>query len=163
MSDLYDNDELIDEALSLTDKLFGQLLPTVPKAVLSLDISMRQLKILFLLYVRGTMRMTDIASALDISLPAASNLADRLVERGHALREGCAEDRRVVFCRLSEEGTRTVGHIWHSARRRCRDLLRQMEVQKLQQLIEALDAMYEVSLLEQPTEERCEEHAGPLV
>lgn len=150
MNDTCGDEHVVDEILSLAEMLFRQLLPTVPKEVLSLDISMRQMKILFLLHMQGTMRMTDMASTLDISLPAASNLIDRLVERGHVLREGSTEDRRVVICRLSDIGALTVGNIWRSARARCQDLLRTMDADNLQQLAGSLHAMYRAALVEQP-------------
>lgn len=148
MDDVRGNHQVVEEILSLAEMLFRQLLPTVPKEVLSLDIPMGQMKILFLLYMKGTMRISDIAASLDISLPATSNLVERLVERGHVLREGSSEDRRVVICRLTEVGALTVGNIWHSARIRCHDLLHEMTADKLQQLAESLRAMYEVALIE---------------
>ena len=37
-------DNLVEEILTLADKLFRQLLPTVPEELLSLDVTMPQLK-----------------------------------------------------------------------------------------------------------------------
>ncbi len=148
-----DDGRLVDDILSLADRIFRVLLPSVPREVLSLDITMRQLEILLLLHVQGTMRVSDIATSLETSLPAASNLIDRLVERGYVHREGCSEDRRVVFCSLSTEGSHTVGRIWESARRQCEALLRTIEGEKLALLAESLGAMYDAALAANPSPE----------
>ena len=39
-------DDLVDDILALANKLFRQLLPTIPKDILTLDITMPQTKII---------------------------------------------------------------------------------------------------------------------
>ncbi|MBP1707035.1 MAG: hypothetical protein H6Q39_759 [Chloroflexi bacterium] len=65
-------DNLVEEILTLADKLFRQLLPTVPEELLSLDVTMPQLKMMMILYVNGPARMSDIAAGLDITLPTTT-------------------------------------------------------------------------------------------
>lgn len=147
----HDKDQIVDNILALADRLFRQLLPTVPRDLLSLDITMPQLKILLILYVTGPRRMSDIASELDVALPTATSLVDRLVDRQFVARETDSDDRRVVLCHLANAGERAVSHIWQTARTRGRDLLQTMDVSKLQMLDEALQAMHEVALSEHTT------------
>jgi DNA-binding MarR family transcriptional regulator len=94
--------KIIEDILKLADKLFRQLLPAVPREILELDITMPQLKIMIILFIRGAIRMSDLASGLGITLATATGLIDRLVERGLVTRDSLPDDRRVVLCRLLE-------------------------------------------------------------
>jgi len=147
-----DKDGLVDNILALADRLFRELLPTVPKDLLTLDITMPQTKILLILHVHGPRRMSDLANELDITLPAATSLIDRLVEKHYVIRETQPDDRRVVLCHLSDAGEQAIGRIWQSARRRSQELLQAMPVSKLELLAEALQAMHDVARVEPATE-----------
>jgi DNA-binding MarR family transcriptional regulator len=135
--------EIVEDILKLADKLFRQLLPAVPKEMLELDITMPQLKIMIILFVRGAIRMSDLASGLGITLATATGLIDRLVERGLVTRDSLPDDRRVVLCRLSESGHRTISQIWNSAKNRSRELLETMDTEKLLMFTDVLSTMLE--------------------
>ena len=154
MSEHEDKDNPIGRILSLADRLFRELLPTVPQDVLSLDITMPQFKILLVLYVGGSTRMSVIASRLDVTLPTATSLVDRLVEKRYVAREDDPDDRRVVLCHLSEQGEAALGRIWHSARARCHELLEAMDIPKLEMFADALQSMYDVAITEQAAANR---------
>ena len=145
-----DKERLVDGILALADKLFRELLPTVPRDLLSLDITMPQMKILVILYVTGPRRMSDVASELDVTLPTATSLVERLVEKRYVERETNPDDRRVVLCHLSEAGEQVIKHIWQTAGKRSRELLQAMDVSKLEMFAEALQAMHETALVERP-------------
>jgi DNA-binding MarR family transcriptional regulator len=134
-------ENLVEDILILADKLFRQLLPTVPRELLTLDVTMAQLKIMIMLFINGPARMSDIAAGLEVTLPTATSLADRLVEKNYVMRENLADDRRVVLCRLSEAGQKAIGGIWESGRIRSKELLEEMDTTKLLMLEEILDAM----------------------
>ncbi len=136
-------EDLVEEILTLADKLFRQLLPTVPKELLSLDVTMPQLKMMMILFVNGPTRMSDIAAGLDITLPTTTSLVDRLVEKHYVIREDHADDRRVVLCRLSEAGQKAIDHIWESGRIRSQELLEAMDTARLEMFVEILKAMLE--------------------
>ena len=95
------------------------------------------------------MRMSDIASELDVTLPTATSLIDRLVEKEYVIRETRSDDRRVVLCCLSDTGKKAFGQIWRSARNRSKELLEAMDISKLRLFDEALQAMYEAALSEE--------------
>jgi DNA-binding MarR family transcriptional regulator len=132
---------LIEEILSLADRLFRQLLPSIPKELLALDVTMPQAKIMIVLYIRGAMRMSDIASELEVALPTATSFIDRLVEKKYVLREPQQDDRRVVLCRLSKSGQKAISRIWDSGRERSKEILEEMDAQKLQKFAEVLEDM----------------------
>ena len=134
-------DELIDNILMLADNLFRQLLPTVPKELLTLDITMSQLKIILLLFVNGTLHVGAIASYLDVTLPTSTSLLDRLADKGYIIRENDPDDRRVVLCRLSEKGQKAVNQIWESGRVRSQEILRKMDSTNLEMFVKVLKSM----------------------
>lgn len=135
------NKELIERILQLSDKAFHELLPMLPTEWLKLDLTMPQLKVVLLLFLNGPSRMSEIASALDVSLATASGVVDRLVDRKIVLRENHPDDRRVVLCRLSEDGEKMIGGLWHLARERTRELLGMVEPTKLVLVTEVLEAL----------------------
>ena len=154
MSTAPNKESLVENILTLADTLFRQLLPTVPKNLLTLDITMPQTKIMLILYVHGPRRMSDIAFELDVTLPTATSLIERLVEKNYVLRETQPDDRRVVLCRLSEAGQKAIGSIWQSARNRSKELLEAMDVSKLELFADALQAMREAALAGDKTAEQ---------
>jgi DNA-binding MarR family transcriptional regulator len=134
--------EMIEGILKYATNIFRVLLPTVPKELLILDLTMSQLKMLFLLYMNGPIRMTDLAADLGVTLATATGLADRLVERDMVTRESQPDDRRVVLCRLSESGEKTIRSIWESSGNRMRGLLQATDTDKLQTLYEILESVF---------------------
>ena len=100
--------ELVASILMTSDKLFRKLLPTVPQEVLTLDVTMPQLKIMLILFIHGPMRMSAIASEMGVALPTATSFIDRLVDKNFVIRESQPNDRRVVLCRLVEAGQKTI-------------------------------------------------------
>jgi DNA-binding MarR family transcriptional regulator len=124
-------EQLIDNILSAADKLFRQLLPTIPREVSALDVTMAQFKIMLILYIDGPTRMSDIASQLEVTMPTATSLVERLVEKDYVARENLAEDRRVVMARLSPQGKRGIDSIWESARATCHTLLEGLDTSLL--------------------------------
>jgi DNA-binding MarR family transcriptional regulator len=131
----------IEGILKFADNIFRVLLPTVPREILDLDVTMPQLKMTFLLFMNGPMRMSDLASDLGVTLATATGLADRMVEREMVTRESQPDDRRVVLCRLSDSGHKAVSRIWESAGSRMQELLQAMDTAKLQTLYEVLESM----------------------
>jgi DNA-binding MarR family transcriptional regulator len=133
--------EMIKDLLQLAAKLFRISLPIVPREILDLDVTMTQLKVLFLLFVDGHKRMSDLASDLGVTLATATGLVERMVEKGLVTRESQPDDRRVVLCRLSESGRTSVSRIWESAGNRMGELLKSLDTANLQSLSGALEAM----------------------
>jgi DNA-binding MarR family transcriptional regulator len=82
-----------------------QLLPVIAKALFSsisglgnaYGLTPAQVKVLLQLGSRRQMTVGEIAAALDCSMPAASELVDRLVDAGHLLRASDPADRRRVL------------------------------------------------------------------
>jgi DNA-binding MarR family transcriptional regulator len=134
-------DELLESVLAVAERAFRELFPILPKEWLSLDLTMPQLKVVLLLFVNGPTRMSVIASALGVSLATATGVADRLVEREIMVRESDPDDRRVVLCRLSVKGEKTIIGLWQLAKENSRLLLSSVDRNKLVLVREALQAL----------------------
>jgi len=134
-------EDAIEGILKLTDRLFRALLPTVPKRLLNIDVTMPQMKIMLMLFIIGPMRMSDLADNLHVTLATATRLVDRLVEKGFVVRENQPDDRRVVLCNLSNRGLNMVNGIWETARNNIKSILRNLDIGKLGMLAEVLEDM----------------------
>jgi len=136
-----EKEELIENILQLTDSTFRELFPMLPKEWLHLDLTMSQLKVVLLLFISGPSRMSDIASALGVSLATATGVMDRLVERDIVLREGDPKDRRVVLCRLSNKGEKLISGLWQLSRDPAGELMRALVPSQLLLITEALESL----------------------
>ena len=140
-----DSNVLVEDILILADRLFRALLPSVPDELMALDVTMPQMKIMLLLYVRGSVRMTNIANDLKVTLPTATSLIEKLVDKNYVLRDTQSDDRRVVLCKLSVSGKKAIAGIWISARKRSQQLLLSLDYSKLEMFRDVLNAMMQSS------------------
>ncbi len=136
-------EKLIQSTLELADRGFRELFPFVPKEWLSLDLTASQLRTLLLLFTNGPTRMSEIASQLGISMATATGVIDRMVERGIVVRESDPNDRRIVLCRVSPEGERTVSGLWQSWSKRGEEMLRALDRPRLLAVRAMLEALLE--------------------
>src|SRR5215211_2834586 len=96
-----------------------QLLPVIAKALFSgisglgnaFGLTPSQVKVLLQLGTRRQMTISEIATALDCSMPAASELVDRLVDAGHLLRASDPADRRRVLIAATPDAQRISAHL----------------------------------------------------
>ncbi|MCC3376080.1 MarR family winged helix-turn-helix transcriptional regulator [Cohnella sp. REN36] len=72
--------------------------------MLEKDLTAPQFLIMQILASRGVCNCSEIAAALDITLPAVTNLANKLVRKGYIERLTSESDRRAVFLRLTDDG-----------------------------------------------------------
>ena len=136
-------EKLIQSTLELGDKGFRELFVFLPKEWLGLDLTAGQLRALLLLFTNGPTRMSDISSALGVSMATATGVIDRMVERGIVVRESDPNDRRIVLCRMSPEGEKLVSGLWHSWSKRGEEMLRALDRPKLLAVRAMLEALLE--------------------
>jgi len=133
--------EIIYRILGQVEAAFRQLLPLAHQELLDLDLTTPQLKVVLLLYLNGTARMSELASALGVTLATATGVVDRLVDRDIVTRENSTEDRRVVICQLSARGHGLTDRLYISGRERARDFLQGLTEAQLNKLDEALTSL----------------------
>jgi DNA-binding MarR family transcriptional regulator len=66
--------------------------------------STAHLHVIMMLEAEGPLTMSDLAEAIDVSLPSATGLVSRMEERGLVERLRDSADRRVVHVRLTDAG-----------------------------------------------------------
>jgi len=133
--------ELLESTLRLSEQAFRELFPILPKEWLSLDLTTPQLKVVLLLYLNGSARMSIIASSLGVSLATATGVVDRLVDRGMVVRQSDPNDRRVVLCRLSGKGEKLIAGLWQKAGENALVIFKALDASKLQLVKDALEAL----------------------
>ena len=74
----------------------------------------------------GALRMSGLASTLDVSMSSATGLVDRLVDKELVSRWPDPEDRRSVLCALTEEGRELAQRLLASRRHRWEERLMPM-------------------------------------
>lgn len=99
-----DHQLLVDQVLADHDVIFRTLRAEWSKEIFAADLTLPQMRLLFLLDRYGEMSMSQLAEALGRTLPTISGLTDRLVEQGLVQRATSAEDRRVIIASLTESG-----------------------------------------------------------
>src|SRR5262249_59901715 len=128
--------ELIRQILDLQTDLYRSLRPA--REWLEVELTMPQMKVLFLLYSDGVARMSQLASCLGVTLSTVTGIVDRLVEQGMVQRQEHPQDRRLVVCRLTSRGSETVERLHQAGRGRMAALLDGLSVDDLRTVVAGL-------------------------
>jgi DNA-binding MarR family transcriptional regulator len=105
---------------------------------LTRELTIGQLKLLFVLGRDGALSMGRIAETFNVSLAAASGLVDRIEQQGLVARRHRSDDRRVVECVLTERGRQFIAElsgIRSEALKRSLSTLEPMELAEFHQLL----------------------------
>lgn len=94
----------------------GRALRAADPADWASGLTMPQLRVLFLLSRSEPMPVGNVAQAMQISQPSATETVDRLVRAGLVTRTTCQNDRRVVRTALTPEGRDIVDRPWEARR-----------------------------------------------
>jgi DNA-binding MarR family transcriptional regulator len=142
------DDELVEQALGLLPQVGKLLYAGVVRHPLARGLSLAQIKaMIHLHHLRGGQPCTvgEVASAVGVSMPAASELVDRLVEAGMVERASDPADRRRVMLRLTPRAERFTTELRAMRRAQLRSALARLEpgerpafVRSLRALVEAL-------------------------
>ncbi|MFE0560016.1 MarR family winged helix-turn-helix transcriptional regulator [Paenibacillus sp. NPDC058910] len=68
------------------------------------NLSFPQFQVLYVLKLRGPLKVSELAEALSLTPPAITGLTDKLVAEGYLQKERAEDDRRVVNITLLEPG-----------------------------------------------------------
>ncbi len=109
------------EAVPLKDFVenLSKILPIIMRAFMrqyikelsQLKVTVPQFFVLEYLYQKGESKMGDIAHFWGVSMPAITNIIDRLVRQGYLFRLFEPEDRRVIKVRLKPKGKSLINKI----------------------------------------------------
>lgn len=136
---------LVEKVLQTQKTLFLAVQAAGLSPWLELDLTMSQLKGLFLLATDGPMMVSQLGSALGIGKPAASILVDRLVQLGLVERTEDIADRRRTLVQLSPRGEELVRQLHQGRYERWSAWLNQLSDDDLNALIQGLSALAKVA------------------
>ena len=101
-------------------------------------INLPQYNTMSVLQAQGNVKMGDLARQLGVTMGAATNLADKLVESGSVSRQRDEKDRRVVRLTLTAKGKRQVEEVDRTFVELCTGVMGQMEPHKRRQFLDTL-------------------------
>ena len=71
--------KLTERILDTVENIYNMFGPAVPQEWMSSDITVTQLRILLILHTAGSLKMSDIAAKLHVTLPTATVIVSNLV------------------------------------------------------------------------------------
>ena len=128
---LQERNALVKQILALSDQIFNTLIPELPQQWLSADVTLVQLRLLFVLNSTGPKRMSDLASAMDAAMSTTTGIVDNLVKKEMVAREADPQDRRVVVCRLTKKGEELAGGLWRWGQSQVEGMLQTLTLDQL--------------------------------
>jgi DNA-binding MarR family transcriptional regulator len=132
-------------------RALGRLMPSGPPGWASHDLTFGQLRLLFVLRQSGPVSIGQLADMLGVTAATASEFVDRVERRGLAVRIHRDDDRRVVDCRLSDEGARLLAEIQDARQDAIRRVLALLTQDELAQFDHLLQIMAERLSASSPT------------
>ena len=126
-----------------------KLLPVIARALFSAISSLgsdygltpAQVKVLLHLGVHRQMTVGEIAAAVTCSMPAASEVVDRLVDAGHLVRATDPTDRRRVLVAATPDAERISAHLHEMREAQVRYALEQLAPEDRPLFITSLEAL----------------------
>lgn len=103
-------DTLKQEVYPFIDKIKDLLSPSIWGNIL-MDCSKNEILILWLLYRREIVNMTQIAEYIHVPLNTATGIVARMEKRQLVIRERSAEDKRIVVIHLGQQGKEQIQQI----------------------------------------------------
>ena len=131
--------ELIRQVLDLQTHLYKSLRPA--REWLEVDLTMPQLKVLFILYAEDGASMGRLAGALGVTLSTVTGIVDRLVEHAMVQRQEDPQDRRLVVCRLTPRAVSTVERLHQAGRLRLGSVLADLALDELRTLAAGMEVL----------------------
>jgi DNA-binding MarR family transcriptional regulator len=114
-----------------------------PEDWTALELTMAQMKVLFLLHHEGAAKVSDLAETLGVSAPSMTGTLDRLVRGGLVERRDDPTDRRLVINVLTPDGQALVERLHQGRRARLGAALARLDPATMHTLEHGLAALKE--------------------
>ena len=122
----------------LLDMLISRSMQSWNHFVKSMGLSMPQFSILMQLHYRGSFSISEISNRFGISVPAASQLVDKLVQAGYLERAEDPKDRRARLLPLSAKGKKLIEQGFKHRYQWVDELVTDLNAQERNKVVEAL-------------------------
>jgi DNA-binding MarR family transcriptional regulator len=136
--DLSNRPAASDEFLRLAQVVMRALHSTTVDSWCAVDLTMPQLKALFLAHAPGGASHSEIARALGVGVSTVTGIVDRLVEHGLVQRQTDPADRRLSRVVVTPAGTELIDQLWASRREQLDKLLDKLTPDERSTLVNAL-------------------------
>ena len=148
---------IIDHILDVSRQLhFRNLQLGGDRQLTNIDLTMPQLKVLFVVVSLGRATMSQLARTIGMTLSTATGVADRLVAQGLVCRVHDDIDRRLVWLQPTAASADLVARFTQIGRRQLRLVARHLDAEELSLVARAQDLVYR-AMLEITSEELFEE------
>jgi DNA-binding MarR family transcriptional regulator len=134
-------DAAIERVVTSYETFMHRLMATHAPEVSALDLTMSQMKTLYVVLAAGQLRMSDIAARLGVTSSTATEQVDRLVELGLLERRTDPADRRHVVVSTTLEAAASLEHLRELNTRRMRELLVRIDADDLASVERAITAL----------------------
>ena len=134
---------LLNRVVDILEEITRSGPHTVSPEWFTLDLNMPQVRVVFLLRQEGSLRMSELASTLDVSMSRATGLVDQLVEKDMVNRWQDIEDRRSVLCALTERGRELVQRLLAARRSRWEERLTPLSQAELKKVCKAMELVHD--------------------
>jgi DNA-binding MarR family transcriptional regulator len=130
---------LTQRVLDLQISMFRSARPA--REWLEVDLTMPQLKVLFILAADNGASMSHLASGLGVTLSTATGIVDRLVEHELVQRQEDPQDRRLVVCRLTPRAVALVERLQLAGRLRLGSVLADLSLEELRTVAAGMEVL----------------------
>jgi DNA-binding MarR family transcriptional regulator len=138
---------ILDHFLEVSRRLHARSLQLGgDRQLTDVDLTMPQLKVLFVVVGLGRATMTQLARAVDMTLSTATGVADRLVAHGLVRRVNDEIDRRLVWLEPTEASAEIVARFTQIGQRQLRLVARHLDADELALVDRAQDLVYRAML-----------------
>ncbi|MBI4321592.1 MAG: MarR family transcriptional regulator [Chloroflexi bacterium] len=142
-----EREELISHIVEASRHLFHRCLQLGGhREWAEVDLTMPQLKVLFVVAAGKGVTMTHLASAVGMTLSTATGVADRLIAQGLVHRQNDPADRRLVLLLASQAGIMLVDRLIQVGQERLERIAMRLTVEELRLVAQAHDLLCRAAL-----------------
>lgn len=142
MSEELAKGQQIDALLEALSTLWDKDPHDVPEWVAQ-ELTLGQMRLLFLLSKNGPAPMSRVAEWLGVGLPTASGAVERVERHGLVSRQHRLDDRRVVECQLTDAGRHLMDEIYGMRLEAMKAILGVLDEEELDQMAHLIAVVIE--------------------
>lgn len=146
------------EIYQFMDKLKDLLSPQVWENIL-LDCSKNEILILWLLYRRSEVNMSQIAEYIHVPLNTATGVVARMEKRELLIRQRSAEDKRIVYIHIGEKGLEQIQAMIKEFMHYATKVMEVFQPEEIELLMKMISKVMEVMEQEKTEREEAEQKA----
>ncbi len=133
-------EELISSVLELFKTLGHNRMRYQKEPWQNLIVPLAQLKSLFLINIKGSINVRELALELGVTPGNVTSIVDRLVGQGLVERSEGPEDRRIVLLQLTDKGRKTITEIHETQQSDMKRFLERMSAEDISALHQGMNA-----------------------